>query len=82
MTVIIEIHYTADSRGFRRGAFQFRGQKIEYVALQFWKHINKELSYRAELEKVIVEGDQDITQLVKNLEQQELYDSMNDNLPF
>ncbi|WHY75695.1 hypothetical protein QNH20_16365 [Neobacillus sp. WH10] len=81
-TIIIEIHYSAASRGYKKGAFQLRGRKPEYVALQFWKQINKELSYRAELEKVIVEGDQDITQLVKELEIEEWNKSMNDNLPF
>ncbi|MFJ5716514.1 hypothetical protein [Neobacillus sp. NPDC093127] len=82
MTVIIEIHYYAASRGYKKGAFQLRGRKPEYAALQFWKEIKKDLSYRAQLEKVIVEGDQDITELVKVLEREELNRTMNDNLPF
>jgi len=82
MTVIIEIHYAAASRGYKRGEFQLRGRTPEFIALQFWKQIKKELSFRVQLEKVIVEGDQDITKLVKDLEQQELENTLNDNLPF
>ncbi|MBO0961632.1 hypothetical protein J1P26_18155 [Neobacillus sp. MM2021_6] len=71
MTVIIEIHFTAASRGYKKGEFQLRGRKPEFLALQFWKQINKELSYRAKLEKVIVDGGQDITEAVLELERQE-----------
>lgn len=82
MNITIEIHYEAGSRGFKCGEFQLRGRDHEYVALQFWKQIKKELSYRAALEKVIVDGDRDITQLVKDLEEQDWLNSMNDDLPF
>jgi hypothetical protein len=51
------------------------------VAYDWWKQIKKETSYRAALEKVLADG-HDITQLVKDLEQQEWKNAMNDNLPF
>jgi hypothetical protein len=82
MNVIIEIHYISDSRAVQKGSFPLRGRKPEYVALEFWKQIKTAMSHRAELEKVIVDGDQDITQLVKDLESQEWKNAMNDNLPF
>jgi hypothetical protein len=82
MNVSIEIHYKSDSRTLQKGYFPLRGRKPEKVALEFWKQIKKEMSHRAELEKVIVDGDQDITQLVKDLEQREWNNSLNDNLPF
>lgn len=48
-----------------------------------WKQIKKELSYRANLEKVILDGDRDITEAVKELEKQELRNiDENWNLPF
>jgi hypothetical protein len=82
MNVSIEIHYKSDSRGLQKGSFQLRGMKPEELALNFWQQIKKEMSHRAKLEKVIVDGDQDITQLVKDLELQEWKNTMNDNLPF
>jgi hypothetical protein len=84
MTVIIEIRYAAASRGYQKGDFQVRGREKEQVALDCWKQIKKELSYRAELEKVLCNGD-DITQLVKNLEaadRKRKDDIANDYLPF
>ena len=59
-----------------------RGKKQEQIALQFWKEIQGEMSYHAKLEQIIVNGDQDITELVLELEKQELNKIMNDNLPF
>lgn len=53
------------------------------AAFGFWKHIKKEMSYRAQLEKVIVDGDKDITELVKELEESEWRNiEDNWNLPF
>ncbi|MDR7237100.1 hypothetical protein [Neobacillus drentensis] len=80
--ITIEIHYKSDSRTLQKGSFQLRGRKSEKIALDFWKQIKKGNSHRAELEKVIVDGDQDITQLVIDLEKLEWNISMNDNLPF
>lgn len=82
MNVTIEIHYKADGRALQKGSFPLRGRKAEKIALEFWKQIKKKMSHRAELEKVIVDGDQDITQLVIDLEKQKWKESMNDNLPF
>ncbi|MEH7416055.1 hypothetical protein V7266_12300 [Neobacillus drentensis] len=60
-----------------------RGRKVEVVALQFWKQIQKEMSYHAKLEQVIVSRDQqDITELVLELEIQERNKAMKDDLPF
>ncbi|SDM16905.1 hypothetical protein [Bacillus sp. OK048] len=84
MNVIIEIHYAASSRTYQKGEFRLKGQKSEKIALDFWKQIKKELSYRAALEKVLCNGD-DITQLVKDLEKAErkkIDDIANDYLPF
>ncbi|MEH7484761.1 hypothetical protein V7157_27560 [Neobacillus drentensis] len=82
MNVVIEIHYKSDSRALQAGTFPLRGRKPEQVALDFWKQIKKEMSYHAELEKILAFGDQDITQLVIDLEKEEWNKSMNDNLPF
>ncbi|MFJ5713099.1 hypothetical protein [Neobacillus sp. NPDC093127] len=84
MTIIIEIHYIGASRMYQKGSFQPRGKKPEYVALQFWKQIKKDMSYHVELEKVIVEGNQDITQLVKDLEKHEHLKAIaeSEDLPF
>ncbi|MEH7157490.1 hypothetical protein [Neobacillus drentensis] len=82
MNVVIEIHYSSGSRALQKGSFQLRGRKPEKVALEFWKQIKKDMSHRAILEKVIANGDQDITQLVIDLEKQEMHNAMNDNLPF
>lgn len=71
MNVTIEIHYTASSKITQGASFPLHGQKPEKVALDWWKQIKREMSYRVELEKVIINGDQDITELVKELENQE-----------
>ncbi|SMQ76007.1 hypothetical protein SAMN05444673_2610 [Bacillus sp. OV166] len=82
MNVVIEIHYKADSRALQVGTFPLKGRKPEYIALEFWRQIKKQMSHRAELEKIISDGDRDITQLVIDLEKHEWNKSMNDNLPF
>jgi len=83
MNIHIEIHYTADSKITQKGSFPKKGRKPEYIALQFWQQIKKEMSYRAELEKITVDGDRDITQLVKSLVKQE-WKNINEkwDLPF
>jgi hypothetical protein len=84
MNITIEIHYKAASRGYNRGNFPLRGRVPEKVALEFWKQINKELSYRAVLEKVLANGENDITELVLGLEKEEALKSFYDaeDLPF
>jgi hypothetical protein len=84
MNISIEVHYSSGgSRALRKGSFPLRGRKPEYVALEFWKQIKKDHSQHAELEQIIVDGDQDITQLVLDLEKEKRIKIMNeDNLPF
>jgi hypothetical protein len=82
MYVHIQINYFASSKLTQSGSFQLRGRKPEYIALQYWKQIKNDMSYHAQLEKVILNGDQDITKLVLDLEKREIEKSMNDNLPF
>jgi hypothetical protein len=81
MYITIEIHYKADSKMMQRAFFPVRGRKPEKVALDFWKEIKKELSYRVELEEVFAAGE-DVTEKVKELERQEMLSNMNDGLPF
>ncbi|MBT2656602.1 hypothetical protein J7E81_15390 [Bacillus sp. ISL-18] len=81
MNITIEIHYKADSNIMQRASFPLKGRKPEYIALQFWKDIKKELPYNAVLEQVISAGE-DITEKVKELEKQQLLKIMNDDLPF
>lgn len=84
MTVLIEIHHTGSSRGYQRGLFELKGRTVDYIALQFWKQVKKDLSYNVELEKIIVEGDKDITDSVLELEKQEQLKAYKatDDLPF
>jgi hypothetical protein len=83
VTVFIQIHYKAESKGSQQATFPLRGRIPVQIALEWWKQIKKEMFYRAELEKIIADN-QDITQLVKELEEDEWRkknDAMND-LPF
>ena len=83
MNVTIEIHYIANSRLTQSGSFRLRGKQPVQVALDFWKQIKKEMSYHAKLEKVIVDGDKDITDLVQELEKSEWRNVENHwDLPF
>lgn len=81
MNITIEIHYKADSKLMQRASFPLRGRKPERVALEFWKSIKKDMPYPVELEEVVAAGE-DILELVKELERQELLKIMNDELPF
>jgi hypothetical protein len=80
MNILIRIDYIAcGSKAYQAGYFPLKGRNLEVIAIMFWKQINKEMSYRAKLEKVTANGE-DITQLVKDLEGKE---NMNDlDLPF
>jgi hypothetical protein len=83
LNVTIDIHYLSGSKGATYGSFQLKGKKPEEVALQYWNEIKRELSYRAKLEKVIINGAEDISEMVKNLENQALKNiDDNWNLPF
>jgi hypothetical protein len=71
MTVLIQIHYISnDNQAYRQGEFKLKGRKCHLVAYEFWKWIQREMPYGGELEKAICEGE-DITQLVKGLEEDE-----------
>ncbi|MDQ6600748.1 hypothetical protein [Bacillus salipaludis] len=80
--VTIEIHYSAGSRITQKGSFPLRGKRPEQVALAFWKQIRKEMSYHAILEKVLIGGGEDITQLVKVLQTHEWRNVDGVDLPF
>lgn len=85
MTVIIQIHFISidKSRAYRQGEFRIYGNRTEQAAFTFWKQIKKESPIELALEKVLVEKE-DVTDLVKALEEQEwskLDNNIND-LPF
>ena len=71
MNVTIEIHYTVDSKIAQKGSFPLREKNADQVALDFWKQIQKEMSNRAILDNAIVNGDEDVTEFVKELEKTE-----------
>jgi hypothetical protein len=81
LNVNIEIHYISESKILQRGSFPLRGRSPEQIAYDFWKHIKKEMPYPLVLEEVLAAGE-DVTDLVRDLEKQELLNVMNDNLPF
>ncbi|MBT2653898.1 hypothetical protein J7E81_01385 [Bacillus sp. ISL-18] len=78
--VNIEIHYRSASRIMQRGSFPLKGRRPEQVALAFWKEIREEM-YNAQLEQVIANGDQDLTELVIELEREEIRKAT-EGLPF
>lgn len=83
MNMTIEIHYIGDSKIMQSGSFPLKGKSTVQVALDFWKQIQKEMSYRAKLEKVTLNGENDITDLVIELEKSEWRNiEQNWNLPF
>lgn len=83
MNITIDIHFsTSAGKALKSGSFPLRGRKPEYIAYQFWKQTQKEQPHEVHLEEVIVNGDQDITDLVLDLEQQEQNKIMNADLPF
>jgi hypothetical protein len=81
MNVSIRIDYKSDSKISQSASLVLKGRRAEQVALQWWKELKREMSYRAELEVVTADG-KDITQLVKDLEEQEWEKALNDTLPF
>ena len=81
MNITIEIHFKADSKLMQRASFPLRGRRPERIAYEFWKSIKKGMPYLVELEEVHA-ANEDITELVKELERQELLSVMNDDLPF
>lgn len=83
-TVNITIHYVGSSRVLQRGSFPLGRRSPEQIAYEFWKQIQKEMSYRVVLEQVIANGDQDITELVREVEIQANIHAnrLADDLPF
>jgi hypothetical protein len=80
MNIVIRIDYKASgNKAYQGGSFPLRGRKPEQVALDWWKQIKREMSYRAELEKVTANGE-DITELVQDLEDKALNHNL--DLPF
>jgi hypothetical protein len=68
VNVLIQISYISrDNNVMRRGSFQLNGKTKEKVAFDWWKKIQREMPYGADLEQVIVDGE-DITDLVKELD--------------
>jgi hypothetical protein len=71
MNIVIKIYYKAlevNSKSYRSGLFPLKGKSPEEVAFDFWKWIKNEEPLNLELLKVIVDGDQDITEKIKELE--------------
>jgi hypothetical protein len=68
MNVTIEIHYiTNGNKVMQRGSFPLRRKKPEEVAFEWFRQIRREMPFGAELEKIIVDGE-DVTELVKELD--------------
>jgi hypothetical protein len=62
MGIVIRIDYSVHgNKSYQQGSFSSRGKRPEDIAYKWWKQIKKEHSYWAELERVIVNRDQDIT---------------------
>jgi hypothetical protein len=83
MNVSIRIDYRSDSKVTQAASFPLMGRWPEKIALEWWKELKKETSYRAILEKVTADM-VDITEQVKELEEWEHQekDKEVDDLPF
>jgi hypothetical protein len=80
MNITIRIDYISnENKLYQVGSLPLRNKKPEQIALEWWKQIKKEMSYHAELEKISANG-KDITQLVKDLEENEWKNALDDNL--
>lgn len=67
MTVLIQIHYiSSDNRLYRKGEFPLKGRSREQATFDFFKWIQREMPYGAELRKVLCDGE-DITELVEEI---------------
>jgi hypothetical protein len=68
MNVLIQISYISrDNNVMRRGSFQLHGDAKEKVAFDWWKKIRREMPFGADLQQVLVNGE-DITDLVKDID--------------
>jgi hypothetical protein len=84
MRVTIDLHMVVNgTRSLKRGSFEVnRNEDIAQFAYGWVKHIRMETGYfggQSIIEKVIVDGDQDITKQVKGIDEAPIPD---DNLPF
>ncbi|MDP4085782.1 MAG: hypothetical protein Q8934_14345 [Bacillota bacterium] len=69
MNINIRIDYSMNrNTSYRQGSFPLGGKTPEEVAYQWWRQIKKEHSYWVELEKVVVNAEQDITDKIKAIE--------------
>jgi hypothetical protein len=69
MDIGIRIDYSVHgNKSYQQGSFSLRGKRPEDIAYNWWKQIKKEHSYWAVLERVIVNGDQDITFKVNEID--------------
>lgn len=65
------------------GSFPLKGRRLEHIALEFWKQIQKDNSNRNVIEKIICNGNKNITWLVEDLEKQAVLKILTgDNFPF
>ncbi|RDU34713.1 hypothetical protein DRW41_22065 [Neobacillus piezotolerans] len=78
MQITITIDYHTNQSISMSGTFPLRGRKPEKVAFEWWKEIKRD-SFNPVLEKVIINGDRDVTELVKTLDKAP---PPPDNLPF
>ncbi|MCM3763425.1 hypothetical protein [Neobacillus niacini] len=68
MNVTIEIHYISnETKVMQGGTFPLRRRNQQQVAWEFWQQIKQKMPFGAELEKVIIDGE-DKTVLVKQQE--------------
>jgi hypothetical protein len=72
MNVTIQIIYlTEGGRAYQAGQFPLKGQSPEKVAYKWLQQIKKQIPTFQEVLKVTANGDQDITEQVKELEKGE-----------
>ena len=68
MNVVIEIHFISnENKVLQRGSFPLRRMKPEQVAFDFWKQIKREMPFGAELDTLLIDGE-DKTEIIKEME--------------
>jgi hypothetical protein len=68
MNVIVEVHFISnENKVLQRASFPLRGRKPERVALDFWKQIKRGMPFGAELDKLLIDGE-DKTEIIKEME--------------
>lgn len=74
MNVTIQIKYLSDAgRALQGGSFPLKRRKPEEVAFEWLQQIKRQVTYR-ELISVVINGDKDITNEVKEIEKALLND--------